>query len=93
MEDKIEVGEYLRTKRGIAKVTNIDSLDNVAWTDRKDIFFGVTRKSGYLDWYIYDDGTVLKHSKNVIDLIEEGDYVNGYLVQEIQDSEIKKYRK
>ncbi len=72
MEDKIEIGEYVRTKRGIAKVTNINDLDNVAWTDNKDIYFGVTRKSGYLDWHIYDDGTVLKEpSFNVIDLIEE----------------------
>ena len=90
MEDKIEVGEYVRTKRGIAKVTNIDSLDNVAWTDRKDIFFGVTRESGYLDWYIYDDGTVLKHSKNIIDLIEVNDYVNGYKVISVDRDVINK---
>ena len=28
-------------------------------------------------------GNILKHSKNIIDLIEEGDYVNGYKVKGI----------
>ena len=87
MEDKIEVGEYISTKKGIAKITNIDDLDNVAWTDRKDIYFGVIRKSGYLDWHIYDDGMVLKHSKDIIDLIAIDDYVNGMLVTEVAKNE------
>ena len=29
---------------------------------------------------------ILKHSKNIIDLIEEGDYVNGYRVDEVRIS-------
>ena len=78
----IEVGMYVRTKKGIAKVIKIDDLDNVAWTDKKDIYFGVNRETGYLDWYIYDDGTVIKASHNIIDLIEVGDYVNGFPVED-----------
>ena len=79
----IEIGMYVRTKKGIAKVTKIDDLDNVAWTDKKDIYFGVNRETGYLDWYIYDDGTVIKTSHNIIDLIEIGDYVNGFKIVKI----------
>ena len=29
------------------------------------------------------DNTFIKHSKNIIDLIEVGDYVNGYKVEDI----------
>ena len=29
-------------------------------------------------------GNILKHSKNIIDLIEEGDYVNGKYVEKIE---------
>ena len=73
MED-IKVGEYVRTKTGyIAKVRNI-------------ICKGYPIKS--LEGYIIcddEDGTILnpeevKHSFNLIDLIEVGDYVNGRLV-------------
>lgn len=33
-------------------------------------------------------GNILKHSKNIIDLIEVGDYVNGYKVKEINKKRI-----
>lgn len=79
---KLEVGMYVRTRKGIAKVAMLDDLDNVAWTDNKDIFFGITRGDD-LKWYVYDDGMVLsKPSFDLIDLIEEGDYVNGKYVYE-----------
>lgn len=32
------------------------------------------------------DRDIIKHSKNIIDLIEVGDYVNGYLVGGISDN-------
>ncbi len=85
---KIEVGMYIRTKKGIAKVTNIDDLDNVAWADKKDIYFGVKKDNISLEWNVYDDGTVLKEpSYNPIDLIEVGDYVNGSSVCLIKEDE------
>ena len=75
---KLEVGMYVRTKKGIAKIKTLDDLDNVAWTDNKDIYFGIIRESGKLNFKVYDDGTVIgKPSHNIIDLIEVGDYVNG----------------
>ncbi len=67
MEDKIEVGEYVRLQYGkIDKVKNNDY---------------------YMQQYIecekglYPRENIVKHSKNIIDLIEEGDYVNGKLIK------------
>lgn len=36
--------------------------------------------------YLGKDNRIVKHSFNIIDLIETGDYVNGYKVLEIEDS-------
>ena len=72
--EEIKVGEYIRTPYGtIEKVEEIVSDDlyrNV-----------ITENNGYtLEWLKY---LKTKHSPNIIDLIEEGDYVNGMKVQEI----------
>lgn len=86
----MEVGDYVRTKKGsIAKVlgidyyiegngeelSNIDSIffDNVIDDIDKDIHSGVFQ----------DCLKEYKSSPNIIDLIEVGDYVNGYLVKDI----------
>ena len=80
----IEEGMYVRTKKGIAKITNLDDLDNVAWTDQKGIFFGIQRPSGMLHFELDDDGYLIGvPSYNIIDLIEVGDYVNGYKIDYI----------
>ena len=72
---KLEVGMYVRTKNGmIAKI--IDKRDVSGSLHREEIVF------------ILDNGNklalhsqkVIKASFNIIDLIEEGDYVNGLLV-------------
>ena len=77
MEDKIEVGEYVRTDKGkIGKVVEIRLGFN------KDLQL-------YQDIYILDNGLwtildyIVKHSKQLIDLIEVGDYVNGKLIHKI----------
>lgn len=67
----VEVGEYVRTNDGhIGKLIRIE---------RDDI-------DTYLKWYVFDDGKneryvnkpyIVNHSKNIIDLLEVGDYVNG----------------
>lgn len=67
----IEVGEYVRDEEG-----NITKIENVI--------------NGNL--YIGDDGNsypqkcILKHSKNIIDLIEVGDYINGFRVDKIVEN-------
>lgn len=71
---EIEVGECIRTNNGlIGKLIRIE---------RDDIDHS-------LKWYVFDDGKneryinkpyITKHSKNLIDLIEEGDIVNNSLI-------------
>lgn len=68
----IEVGEYVRSKIGsIGKVTKIE--ENKFLYENKTL----------ITWA----GNVVKHSKNIIDLIEVGDYVNGYKVIAKSDDE------
>lgn len=66
----IEVGDYVRSRNGsIGKVTKIED-DKYLYENKELITF---------------IGNVVKHSKNIIDLIEVGDFVNGNRV-------IDKYR-
>jgi len=80
MNDKeIKIGEYIRFKDG--KIRKIISQD----VDNHLI----------VDIYIYggnwltlnEQKNILKHSSNIIDLIEVGDYVNGSRVVEIISEE------
>lgn len=48
-------------------------------TSSQDIGYLVERYPGF-------ENIITKHSKNIIDLIEVGDYVNGYKVLDKQDS-------
>lgn len=61
---KLKVGTYVRTKEW--------GIQKIAWFDNEDPImecgFTVFQKSGY------------KTSDNIIDLIEVGDYVNGFPV-------------
>lgn len=69
----IEVGEYVRTILGnITKVVAVK--DTVVWTDDFVDGFGKYHEG------IIKTTDIVKHSKNIIDLIEEGDYVNGKYV-------------
>ncbi len=62
MEDEIKVGEYVRSNLGsIGKVTKIE--------DGKFLY-----ENKCLICFI---SNVVQHSKNLIDLIQEGDIVNG----------------
>lgn len=78
--EEIKVGEYVRTKDGvIAKVTYVDAM--MVDCDR-DVFdlnnlAMMEIPTEYIEEYI------VKHSSNIIDLIEEGDYVNGYKVLDV----------
>lgn len=71
-EKEIEVGEYVRTRNGkIRKVK--DTVAQYYITDRLNI----------LDNNQFEKEDIVKHSKNIIDLIEAGDYVNGNKVYKI----------
>ncbi len=69
---EIEVGEYVRTSKG-----KIDTA--IKQADDKEIreLILKCKKSDY--WR----EEIVKHSHNIIDLIEVGDYVNGRMVYEI----------
>ena len=79
---KLEVGMYVRTPKGIAKIEEITE-------DRTEIYFNCD--TGLSISFIKKDFTreemakLYKHSYNIIDLIEVGDYVNGLKVIEIKE--------
>ena len=74
MKDKLEEGMYVRTKWGyICKIININDFREPSMK------YGV--EASYLkDIMFIGDDDILKASHNIIDLIEVGDYVNGYEV-------------
>lgn len=77
----IEVGEYVRTKnKGIKKIDTI-------FENRTVNRYGYEIGSEW-DGKLYSTiktTDIVKHSKNIIDLIEEGDYVNGKRVFETEN--------
>ena len=80
MEDKIEVGEYVRTNnKGIKR---IDRIENNKTVNKYLYFTGIEDFEGK-EYGIIKTTEIVKHSKQLIDLIEVGDYVNGRKVKHI----------
>ena len=74
----LEIGEYVRTEIGtIGKVVRIN-----------EIYFTIENNRGEID-VLYEGNQ--KHSKNIIDLIEVGDYVNGKEIHEIDENRKRLY--
>ena len=72
----MKVGDYVRTKDGrISKIASIDSNSLYSLEDYN---------------YKYKQDWLVKSSPNIIDLIEVGDYVNGYRVESV-DTEYAPY--
>lgn len=70
---KIKAGDYVRMNWGIDKVSNIyERID-------RNIVFDTT--NGYQNYFT----EIIKSSPNIIDLIEEGDYVNGLKVVKLEN--------
>jgi len=66
----IEIGDFIRTKQGeIAKIVDTNMFNKTIYKDAQDARY-----------YLED---IVKHSKNIIDLIEVGDYVNGFYIDEL----------
>lgn len=78
MKMKMEVEEYVRTRAGhFYKITRIDENGLIYWNKIQ------------CGWNIEQlKDIVVKHSKNIIDLIEPGDYVNGLRVEYITNEAI-----
>lgn len=63
---KLEVGMYIRTKDGIiSKIISIKNLDERAYL---------------LNGFYFNKDVIKKASYNIIDILEVGDYVNGFPV-------------
>ena len=79
MEDKIEVEEYVRFNNGeIGKVIDIkENPSRIVYSEYGEI--------GLIS-------DIVKHSKQLIDLIECGDYVNGELITDKWDTRISSIR-
>ena len=71
--EEIKVGEYVRDRAGnIAKVMK-----------NHNTVFEIELNTGTR--INQSEGFIVKHSKNIKDLIECGDYVNGYRIDNIVD--------
>ena len=70
MKDKLEVGHFIRTIKGIGRIEEITE-------DRTEIYFncdtGLTISFIKKDFTQEEMAQYYKHSDNIIDLIEEGD--------------------
>lgn len=74
---EIKVREYVRTEFG-----NIGKFYRPA-SESSDVYYIYIDKDGNKISSRYD--SIVKHSKNIIDLIEVGDYVNGSKVIEVDN--------
>ena len=82
---ELKVGMYVRTPKGIAKIEEITG-------DRTEIYFNCD--TGLSISFIKKDFTqeemadFYKHSYNIIDLIEENDFINGLRVEKNKYGEL-----
>lgn len=90
--EEIKVGEYIRTKRGIAKITDLVCGQD-AYFDTENIFelndIDFYRNNGIDIHGSFFRDLVIDHSQNMLDLIKEGDFVNGYICKRIPNFDNK----
>ena len=80
-KELLEVGMYVRTKKGIFQIRNKD-----VFIEDKKQYIGVNGR-----YTCIDIETIIKASHNIIDLIEIGDYVNGYKIVGIDIDDFDEY--
>lgn len=78
--EEIKVGDYVRTKRGIAKILEVKTVQPKMYGKHDTAYLIDKCPRMYIT-----ETEFLKHSKSIIDLIECGDYVNGYRIDNIVD--------
>lgn len=77
----IKINEYVRTKTGfIGKVIGRHGSYGLHY----EIDINQEIQDNMMNGIVREDN-IIKHSKNIIDLIEEGDYVNGRKIERIND--------
>lgn len=72
--EKIEINEYIRTTDGIKKIIKVNEGSNATYYGKYIV------EPKYKGSNSINAKNIIKHSFNIIDLIEEGDYVNGQKV-------------
>ena len=80
----MKIGDYIRTKDGvIAKIEDI--IADYSIDCDRDVFHAFSNNAPDVMEipYALKDEYIIKHSPNIIDLIEIGDYVNGLKVAQI----------
>lgn len=82
---EIEVGDYVRTIYG-----KIDRVTEIIIDKFHTKYYGKEIVKG-LNETIGNEKDIVKHSKNIIDLIEPGDYVNGHKINNITNDEYEVY--
>lgn len=75
--DEIEVGEYIRSKDGY-----IDKVERIVYDELEKKNYYACERSVMASGFKED---IAKHRKNIIDLVEVGDYVNGYIVLDVME--------
>jgi hypothetical protein len=83
----MNIGDYVRTIYGIAKIENISCGEDL-WFDNDNIFedeeiahnYRLNPPSMYGSWA---KDNIIKSNSNILKLIEAGDYVNGYKVESV----------
>ena len=79
MEDKIEIGKYGRTNFGkIIKFAWLEDSEGETIKNKVILINGNKVSNDF--YYFHKEENIVKHSKQLIDLIEVGDFVNGYKV-------------
>ena len=79
---EVKVGDYIRTIDGIKRIVKIN-------TGFDKTYYGqYILDKPYKGSYSIAEKNILKHSTNLIDLIEVGDYVNGYPVIDVYEDHI-----
>ena len=88
---KLEIGKFIRTPYGIRKIVNITKDDGYGKPKVRVIELDRHLNTPYkFDYIFYTDENVIKKCKasyNIIDILEVGDYVNGYPIYEIVEYE------
>lgn len=89
---EIEVGEYVRTEGGlIAKYLGFKKDDSNMEYNKHLFDNKIYWYYEYYNEYVYEEDwkqfkeDIVNHSKNLIDLVDKDDYVNGYKVIKLKD--------
>ena len=82
MKDKLEPNMYVRLVNDVEDIVIINKIANVFETTI------LTENDGSIYQGEYTKENVVKASYDIIDLIEVGDYVNGYYVEDVFDTYI-----